>query len=248
MYSYIIKTYNIFFSPKKQLALKLGNVLGFTPVKMYLYELAFTHKSIQQGNGKYKFSNERLEYLGDAVLSLVVGDYLFRKYPYKDEGFLTKMRSKIVKRKTLNEISQKMGLHKILAGYANGKVSNAMAGNALEALVGAIYLDQGYKRTYDFIISNILRNYINISEIENLDDNYKSQLLEWAQKSGKSVNFVLNEKEKVNGRDFFRISLFIDNKKISNSEAYNKKAAEQKASLIAIKQLKIKEDQPKDRF
>ena len=246
--SYILKTYNIFFSPKKQLALKLGNVLGFTPVNLHLYELAFMHKSIKQTSSKYKFSNERLEYLGDAVLSLAVGDYLFRKYPLKDEGFLTKMRSKIVKRKTLNEISQKMGLHKILAQYSNGKVSNAMAGNALEALIGAIYLDQGYDRTYNFIISNLLRNYINISEIENIDDNYKSQLLEWAQKTGKNVNFVMNEKEKVNGRDFFHISLYIDDKKVSESEAYNKKSAEQKASYLAINQIKVKDTTEKDRF
>ncbi len=223
------------------------DILGFIPGKLYLYELAFMHKSVQSGNGKFKFSNERLEYLGDAVLSLVIGDYLFKKYPYKDEGFLTKMRSKIVKRKTLNEISQKMGLHKILGEYAIGKVSSAMAGNALEALIGAIYLDIGYNKTHSYIINSLLRNYVDIDELENIDDNYKSQLLEWAQKSGKVVSYNLNEKEKVNGRDFFRISLYVDEKKISESEAYNKKAAEQKASLLAMKQLKITKGE-KDRF
>jgi len=235
----IRKIYNIYFAKNKQLANKLHDMLGFVPKKLYLYELAFLHKSFQETNSKYKFTNERLEYLGDAVLSAVVGEYLFKKYPYKDEGFLTKMRSKIVKRKTLNEVSQKMGIDKILSEFAVGKVSNSMAGNALEAVVGAVYLDTGYNKTRRFIIKNILRNQIDINALEKLDDNYKSQLLEWAQKNGKSVDFTLNEKEKINGRDFFKISLVIDNKKISESEAYNKKSAEQKASFLAMRKLKI---------
>jgi ribonuclease-3 len=244
---YFRKIYNLYFSKNKYLAQKLNNLLGFVPKKLYLYELAFFHKSMKENNGKYKFSNERLEYLGDAVLSMVVGEYLFKKYPYKDEGFLTKMRSKIVKRKTLNEISYKMGIDSILGDYAIGAVSHSMAGNALEAVVGAVYLDNGYTKTKHFIVKNILRNYINITELENTDDNYKSQLLEWAQKSGKSVDFTLDEKGKVNGRDFFKISLVIDRKKISESKGFNKKSTEQKASLIAIQKLNIKKD-PTDRF
>jgi len=236
---YITKRYNLYFSKNKQLAYRLYDILGFIPKKMFLYELAFLHKSYQQTNSKYKFTNERLEYLGDAVLGLVVGEYLFKKYPLKDEGFLTKMRSKIVKRKTLNEVSQKMGLDKILSEYAVGKVSRSMAGNALEALIGAIYLDIGYKKTQRFIIKIILRSQIDIKALENHDDNYKSQLLEWAQKNGKSIEYTINEKEKVNGRDFFKISLMLDNKKLCESQAYNKKSAEQKASLIAMNKLKI---------
>lgn len=242
MIGYLKKIYNCYFSKNKVLAHKLHEILGFVPKKLYLYELAFLHKSMQENGSKYKFSNERLEYLGDAVLSLVVGEYLFKKYPYKDEGFLTKMRSKIVKRKTLNQVSQKMGLDKILGEYAIGKVSHSMAGNALEALVGAIFLDRGDKKTRNFIINEILRIHIDIKELENVDDNYKSQLLEWAQKEGKSINFTMNEREKVNGRDFFKISLFIDEKKVSESEAYNKKSAEQKASYLAIHRLKINEN------
>ncbi len=244
MVGYIRKRYNLYFSKNKQLAYKLYDILGFIPKKLYLYELAFLHKSYQESNSKYKFTNERLEYLGDAVLSVVVGEYLFKKYPLRDEGFLTKMRSKIVKRKTLNEVSQKMGLDKILAEYAVGKVSRSMAGNALEALVGAIYLDIGYKKTQRFIVRNILRNQIDIKALENHDDNYKSQLLEWAQKNGKSIDYSLHEKEKINGRDFFKIALMIDNKKICESEAYNKKSAEQKASLLAMNKLKINNSKP----
>lgn len=234
-----MKLYNLYFSENKSLARRLKDIIGFTPSNLYLYEMAFHHKSSNESNGKYQFNNERLEYLGDAVLSMVVGDYLFKKYPYKDEGFLTKMRSKIVKRKTLNDVSQKMGLDRILSEYAIGNVSHSMAGNALEALVGAIYQDVGYEKSRKFIITNILRNFIDMDELENNDDNYKSQLLEWAQKMGKAVNFSMNEKDKLNGRDYFKITLFIDDKKICESEAYNKKTAEQKASFTAIQQLKI---------
>ncbi|MBK7095092.1 MAG: ribonuclease III [Saprospiraceae bacterium] len=234
-----MKLYNLYFSENRSLARRLRDIIGFTPSNLYLYEMAFHHKSSNENNGKFQFNNERLEYLGDAVLSMVVGDYLFKKYPYKDEGFLTKMRSKIVKRKTLNDVSQKMGLDKILSEYAIGNISNSMAGNALEALVGAIYQDVGYEKSRKFIIKNILRNFIDMEDLENNDDNYKSQLLEWAQKMGKNVNFSMNEKDKMNGRDYFKITLFIDDKKICESEAYNKKTAEQKASFVAINQLKI---------
>jgi ribonuclease-3 len=234
-----MKFYNLYFSENRSLARRLKDIIGFTPSNLYLYEMAFHHKSSNENNGKFQFNNERLEYLGDAVLSMVVGDYLFKKYPYKDEGFLTKMRSKIVKRKTLNDVSQKMGLDKILSEYAIGNISHSMAGNALEALVGAIYQDVGYEKSRKFIIKNILRNFIDMDDLENNDDNYKSQLLEWAQKMGKNVNFSMNEKDKMNGRDYFKITLLIDDKKICESEAYNKKTAEQKASFIAIKQLRI---------
>ncbi len=235
------KIYNLYFSENKKLAIELKEMLGFTPGKLYLYQLAFLHKSIKD-KIKNKYTNERLEYLGDAVLSSIVGEYLFKKYPTKDEGFLTKMRSKIVKRKTLNEISNKMGVDKILGEYAIGKISNAMAGNALEALIGAIYLDIGYKRTQRFIIKKLIRNHINFDELETTDDNYKSRLLEWAQKEGKTVNFVLKDQDKVNGRDLFKIAIEVDNKAVSKSQGYNKKSAEQRASQAAIKKLKISKE------
>ncbi len=236
---FLRKIYNLFFSKNKALAIELKQMLGFTPNKLYLYQLAFLHKSIKD-KIKDQYTNERLEYLGDAILSSIVGEYLFKKYPTKDEGFLTKMRSKIVKRKTLNDISSRMGIDDILSDYAVGKITGAMAGNALEAVIGAIYLDLGYKKTQRFIINNILRNHINFEELETKDDNYKSRLLEWAQKEGKTVNFVLKEQNKVNGRDLFKIAIEVDDKQISKSQAYNKKTAEQKASHLAVKKFKIK--------
>jgi len=127
----------------------------------------------------YNYNNERLEYLGDAVLSTIVAEYLYKKYPGKDEGFLTKMRSKIVKRKTLNAVAERMGIDIILTEYSQGKMSKSMLGNAFEALVGALYIEYGYDRTRDYIISKILMRLLDIHDLENNDDNYKSQLLEW---------------------------------------------------------------------
>ncbi len=184
-------------------------------------------------------NNERLEYLGDAVLSTVVAEYLFKKYPYKDEGFLTKMRSKIVKRKTLNFVADRMGLDIILSAYTQGRMSSSMLGNALEALLGAIYLEWGYDKTKNYIIKNILMKYLDIHELESTNDNYKSQLLEWCQKNSKNINYTTLNKFKMNKRDRFKVAVVIDGKQISTSEDFNKKSAEQAASKIALHKLDI---------
>jgi len=188
-------------------------------------------------NGNY--SNERLEYLGDAILSTIVAEYLYKKYPTSNEGFLTKMRSKIVKRKTLNMIADEMGLDLILSQYAQGKLSASMMGNALEALVGAVYLEYGYKKTRDYVISKILMKHLDIHGLETFDDNYKSRLLEWCQKHDKSIDFKLVNKYKLEKRDRFKVAVLIDGKEVSIADDYNKKAAEQTASATAIKELKI---------
>jgi len=186
-----------------------------------------------------KSSNERLEYLGDAILSTVVAEYLYKKYPAGNEGFMTKMRSKIVKRKTLNLIADKMGIDVILSQYAQGKLSSAMLGNAFEALIGALYLEFGYNKTRDYVISKILMKYLDIHELEQLDDNYKSRLLEWCQKNDKKIDFKLLNKFKMDKRDRFKVAIHIEGKEISIAEDFNKKAAEQHASASALRELKI---------
>ncbi len=190
-------------------------------------------------DGNRKYNNERLEYLGDAILSSIVAEYLFKKYPNKAEGFLTKMRAKIVKRKTLNLIADKMGLDIILSSYSMGKMSKSMLGNALEALVGALYIELGYEKTKNYIIKNVLMKYLNVHELEALDDNFKSILLEWCQKNGKELNFKLIEKFKYNKRDRFKVSVDINGEEISYGEDYNKKAAEQQAARLGLKKLNI---------
>jgi len=166
-------------------------MLGFTPVNIALFKLAFSHKSNNSEKSYGIRNNERLEYLGDAVLGTIVAEYLFKKYPSGNEGFLTKMRSKIVRRKSLNNIGDKMGLDMLLSEFNTTKLSKSMLGNAVEALVGAVYMEKGYRATKRFVIQRILRNYIDIHQLEEVDENYKSQLLEYCQKNGQNVDTKL---------------------------------------------------------
>ncbi len=233
MFNKIRRFYNFYISPDKQLARKISQVVGITPARLHLYKLAFWHKSMN-GEGEKDGNNERLEFLGDAILSTIVADYLYKKYPTKNEGFMTKMRSKIVKRKSLNDIAAKMGLDLILTDYSMGKMSSTMLGNALEALIGAIYLECGYDETKKYVITYIMRKYLDIHKLEEKDDNFKSRLLEWCQKNNKSVDYKMVEKFKSEKRDRFRIAVLIDGEHMGQAEDYNKKAAEQLASKFAI--------------
>lgn len=235
--------YNFSISPDKTLARSIRRVTGISPYRLRLYKLAFLHKSLTVEDNKYKGNNERLEFLGDSILSTIVADYLYQKYPNNNEGFMTKMRSKIVKRKTLNLIADKMGLDVILSDYSTGKLSSAMLGNALEALIGAIYLDRGYAATKSYVINHILRNYVDIENLEAKDDNFKSILLEHCQKNNKLVEFSLLKKYKFNKRDRFRIAVMVQGKELGLAEDYNKKAAEQKASQQALGKIKNGEKQ-----
>lgn len=184
-------------------------------------------------------NNERLEYLGDAILSTIVAEYLFKKYPNKDEGFLTKMRSRIVKRKTLNQIADNMGLDVILSDYSQGRLSKSMLGNALEALVGALYIEFGYNKTKNYVITKILIKFLDFELLENTDDNYKSVLLEHCQKNGKAVAYKLLNKYKMDKRDRFKVAVMVEGDLIATAEDFNKKAAEQAASKKALLSMNI---------
>ena len=234
------KIYNLYFSKDKKLASQLRQVLGYVPSKMHLYKLAFYHKSMNNNSQINKNQhNERLEYLGDSLLSSIVAEYLFKKYPEGDEGFLTKMRSKIVKRKTLNKIAKFMGIDVILTEYSQGRISNSMLGNALEAVVGAIYLERGYGMTKKYVIQNILLKYLDVHELEEQDDNFKSQLLEWGQKNNILVDFKLISKYKYEKRDRFKVAIFVDGDEVSVADDFNKKSAEQAAAQRAMYKMKI---------
>ena len=226
--------YNRFLSPDKLFAKRLRSLIGFTPSNIGIFKLAFYHKSASSEKLYAVQSNERLEYLGDAVLGTIVAEYLFKKYPNKDEGFLTKMRSKIVKRQSLNKIADKMGLDVFLNQYNNTRLSRSMLGNALEALVGAVYIECGYRKTRRYVIQKILRGYLDIHELESFDDNYKSQLLEWCQKNGQTVSYKMLAKYKFEKRDRFKVAVLIDGKKLASADDFNKKSAEQTASEKAM--------------
>lgn len=237
----LFKFYNYYLSSDKEFARKLKPLLGYTPANLGIFKLAFSHKSTSNSGDKAfpMQNNERLEYLGDAVLGTIVAEYLFKKYPDSNEGFLTKMRSKLVKRKSLNRIGDKMELELLLAEYNTTRLSRSMLGNAVEALVGAVYLDRGYGPTKTFVINQMLRRYVNIHELERLDDNYKSQLLEWCQKSGKSVTYKLLARYKFEKRDRFKVAVMINNKRVAVADDFNKKSAEQMASEKAMLALGI---------
>ncbi|HRI00138.1 MAG TPA: ribonuclease III [Saprospiraceae bacterium] len=245
---YYRKTNHRFFSKDKFFVERIKELTGFTPAHIYLFKLAFHHKSTFNNNGAnghlvngvYQ-SNERLEYLGDALLSFVIGEYLFKKYPNADEGFLTKMRSKIVKRKTLNDIAEQMGLDHLMLEFNQTALSQSMLGNALEALIGAIYMEQGFEYTKGFILSNMLRKFVDVEHLEAHDDNYKSQLLEWCQKHTKEIDFRVIEKYKTDKRDRFKIGVFMDGKELACAEDFNKKSAEQIAAGLALKELGVRE-------
>ncbi len=244
MRRFVKSTYNYYFSKDRAFARRLRSLLGFTPTKLSLFKLAFYHKSTNgatpEKSSLYQ-NNERLEYLGDAVLGTIVAEYLFKKYPSSDEGFLTKMRSKIVKRQSLNKIADNMGLDMLLSEYNSTKLSRSMLGNALEALVGAVYLEAGYDKTKRYIIKKILRKYLDIHELETYDDNYKSQLLEWSQKNGKTVTYKVVAKYKFEKRDRFKVAVLIDDEKLATADDFNKKSAEQMASEKALQAIGVLE-------
>lgn len=232
--------YNYYLSSERNFVRELTDILGFIPGDLCLYKLAFSHKSFtQKVKAVSNRNNERLEYLGDAVLGTIVADYLFKKYPQRDEGFLTKMRSKIVKRKSLNEIADQMNLDVFLRSYGVEAVSNSMLGNALEAFIGAIYLDCGHKRTRKFIVTRMLKRYLNIRTLETFDDNYKSQLLEWCQKREMTITYKVLSKFKFDNRDRFKVCVLVNNESMATAEDFSKKSAEQLASKDALRQLVV---------
>jgi ribonuclease-3 len=227
-----------FIGNQSRIAFKknLRNVLGFVPGKSALYKAALTHRSVRDSADE---NNERLEYLGDAILSGIIADYLFKKYPYKEEGFLTEMRSKMVNRNKLNEIAIKMGIKKITLfnKFDNSLKISQIFGNTLEALVGAIYLDKGFKKTQQWVLERMIIPHLFMEDLENLEINHKNKLYGWANKNGKSLEFeTLNEKIE-GGRRLFTIGAVVNGELIAEAKAYNKKDASQVAAAIALEKL-----------
>ncbi|HUM96321.1 MAG TPA: ribonuclease III [Chitinophagaceae bacterium] len=217
---------------------ELKDMLGFKPVNFSLYKTALTHRSVREGADE---NNERLEYLGDAVLSTIVADFLFKRYPYKEEGFLTEMRSKMVNRQQLNDIAVRMGLKKItLFNKLDGSLKvSQIFGNTLEALVGALYLDLGYKKTAKWVLENIILPHMFMDDLEHLEINHKNKLYGWANKNGIVLEFeTLNERLE-NGRRLFTVAAVLDGKNMGEGKAFNKKDASQIAAQIAVEKLGI---------
>jgi ribonuclease-3 len=228
-------------SSDKKLSDSLKNLLGFNARNLALYQMAFRHKSMARNGTEEttKTSNERLEFLGDALLNAIVAEHLFRRFPYKDEGFLTKMRSKVVSRNHLNGIAMKMGLQDMLNKDSGGYSGSSIYGNALEALIGAIYLDRGYLKSKKFILDRVLGLYVDMDELENTETDFKSKLIEWAQKEKKSVEFRVMEEARYADDKTFLIGLFIDHELKAEASHYSKKKAEQMASEKAWESINV---------
>lgn len=217
---------------------QLKNILGFSPGNLSLYKTSLTHRSVRETASD---NNERLEYLGDAILSALIADYLFKRYPYKEEGFLTEMRSKMVNRQQLNDIAIKMGLKKVtLFNKSDGSLKiSQIFGNTLEALVGAIYLDKGYKATAKWVTDRIIMPHMFVDDLELLEINHKNKLYGWANKNGKLLEFETLDERLENGRRLFTIGAVVNGELIAEGKAFNKKDASQIAAQIAVDKLGI---------
>ena len=216
-----------------ELRLFFKNVLGFAPRHMNLYHVAFPHRSLSSVQQGHKVNNERLEYLGDAILGAVVAEYLYKKYPLRGEGFLTEMRSKIVSRKSLGELARKLGMTELIEHQPGSDGSfKSMGGDAFEAMIGAIYIDRGFRFTRKIIINRILNTYVDVDVVARTDWNYKSKLIDWGQKAHKKVTFEIVHvaTTRRSGRRQYECRVNIDGKAQQSAVEYTIKSAEQLAA------------------
>jgi ribonuclease III len=235
----MFKFFIVQFSKDKVLYTAIKNLLGFYPRNIYLYKVALSHKSAPQVWLKgQQVNSERLEYLGDAVLSSVVADYLYKKFPYQNEGFLTEMRSRIVSRSRFNKLALKMGLNKLIfQGNGNFTSSKSIFGDTFEALIGAIYLDIGYNGTRKIVIRRIIDIHLDVDEIERTDTNFKSRILEYAQREKRRLEFRVIQEIGEGHRKQYLVELFLDNEPVSKGQDFSIKAAEQIAAEKACEEL-----------
>ena len=235
--------YKLYFSPQRKYVKVLKNLLGFVPGNLSLYRMAFRHKSVAQNVKKgVKNSNERLEFLGDAVLGCVVAEVLFKLYPYEDEGFLTELRSKIVNRANLNQLARKLGFEKIIEfdnRLLNSSRQGSLLGDAFEALVGAVYLDKGYNFTKSFLVNHIIKSHVDIHQLEQTETNFKSKLIEWCQRHGKDISFDLVGNQDGENSKLFSVQVIIEGEVMGTGKEYSKKNAEKLAAEKACEALAI---------
>lgn len=232
------RIYNLLLSPEKEFTRSLRLILGFTPRNLALYHQAFQHASVTSDGA---VNNERLELLGDSVLNMIIADLLFRKFPNRREGFMTEMRSKIVSRSQMNEIAFQMALPNFIrrSHSIRNLRENDLLGNALEALIGAVYLDAGYKGARRFVLDKMIAPHLDIAALEKIDYNFKSKLINWSQANRKVCSFKVIDEKRADHRILYKIGAFVDEALYGEGENFNKKQAEQQAAEIACKALQI---------
>ncbi|XOV95353.1 MAG: ribonuclease III [Bacteroidota bacterium] len=234
---------NLFNRQDRELSKKFKLITGRTPLSIGLYKKAMLHVSASSVNDKgIKDSYERLEYLGDAVLGMVVAELLFKRFPYKEEGFLTELRAKIVNRESLNLLSRKIGLQDMVQyqKHKGSKLSHkSVFGDSLEALVGAVYIDHGFKFCKEFITHRLIKPHFDFEELSRTTTNYKSKIIEWVQKESKEIKFeIINSNDNDRTKQFIA-QVFIDGLPLEKGYGFSKKKAEQDAAYKSILMLKI---------
>ena len=241
MFTQLYKKIRLLKHKNKEPYSSLYKILGFYPDNIHVYEQAFLHKSssVEASDGKW-LNNERLEFLGDAILDAVVADIVYKHFQNKRAAFLTKTRSKTVQRDTLNRVAVELGLDKMVVYSAKlSSHNNHMYGNALEALIGAIYLDQGYRICYNFVENVIIKKYIDLDNIARKEVNFKSSLIEWSQKNKLEITFDLIESFADNdGNPVFQTGVTLADMQIGVGIGYSKKESQQNAAKMAIKKLR----------
>ncbi|MCF8256072.1 MAG: ribonuclease III [Flavobacteriales bacterium] len=230
-------------SEDKELRKRLHSILGFQPHNMALYHLALTHSSaglvVKDG---VPLSNERLEFLGDAMLGAIAAKYLFKRFPFESEGFLTETRSKIVSRKNLGGLASKLGLRELVKkeGSLDSGISS-LGGDALEALVGAAFMDKGFELTERFVVSNLIDNFIDLDQLLKEDANFKSRIIEYCQKRRQQFSFLMLHEQRSKGDRLFEAQLLINGQPHGRGKGRTKKEAEQAAAREACQKLGILE-------
>ena len=214
----------------------LEGIFGFRIKNIKLYEQAFTHKSILRESKEPIVSNERLEFLGDAVYGAIISEYFFLRFPNKEEGYLTKMRSRLVSRQFLNQLSIDIGLDSFLETTADLNRAKSIFGDTFEALIGAIYIDRGYEATKKFVLKRIIPEYIDIAEVIKQETDFKSKLLQWCHIQNKNFDFTFKEINEGTSI-YFNCELLINNKVVAKANERTKKKAEQKASQLFFNEL-----------
>jgi ribonuclease-3 len=226
---------------KQDFSSRLKKITGIRTSNLRIYEAAFIHRSASfcLPDGK-RINNERLEFLGDAVLDAILSDYLFEKFPDASEGFMTKIRSRIVNREVLNQLAISMGLDKLLVCKVNSAHSTGnLYGDALEALIGAVFLDKGFRKTKDLFIARVFRKYLDLSTIVSTDSDYKSLVFEWVQKHKTNLTFTYNEEYDFKlKKSVFSTALIINKEEYGTGQGASKKEAEQEAAAKAWQRLK----------
>ena len=237
----IINRIKLPFRKEKELYSSLHAIIGFYPHNIKYYKMALTHKSSGKKNEKGRpLNNERLEFLGDALLDAVVGHIVYAHFEGKREGFLTNTRSKLVSRETLGKLAQEMGLTELIQSSGTQRSHNSyMAGNAFEALVGAIYLDQGYEAVMKFMKQRILSQMVNIDKVAYKEVNFKSKLLEWTQKNRVRMDYKMQkESQDENGSPVFGFTVMIEGVEGGKGQGFSKKEAQQNASKETLQRLR----------